>query len=135
MPALLNGERVELLVVFDQDHEDGYVAGARAVYDEDVVAKEMILSGAEQTAYEPDAEIMEVEDLAILKDGDVIQFLADLYDYDQNFDDSYAFGNPITVSGDLAVSNVYLPDASKCLVTYRITDIYNQAHWTPVIGK
>ena len=135
VPALLNGERVELLVVFDSAHEDGYVAGARAVYDEDVVAKEMIVSGAEQTAYDPDAEIMEVADLTILKDGDTIQFLADLYDYDQNFVDSYAFGNPVTVSGDVAVSNVYLPDASKCLVTYRITDIYNQAHWTPVIGK
>ena len=115
VPALLNGDRVELLLVFDQDHEDGYVAGARSVYGEEVeaIAKEM----------------------TELNPGDTIVLLADLYDYDQNFIDSYEFGNPIVVGDELVVSNVVLPDASKCLVTYRITDIYNQAYWTPVVGK
>ena len=35
----------------------------------------------------------------------------------------------------LTVSDVYLPDPSKALITYRFTDIYNQAYWTPVVGK
>ena len=115
VPALLDGYRVDLMIVFDNEHEDGYVAGARAAYTDETetVAKAMT----------------EIED------GDVIQPLADLYNYDQSFQDSYEFGNPITVQGDLQVSNVYLPDASKASVTYRFTDLYNQTYWTPVIGK
>ena len=107
---------MDLIIVFDQDHENGYVAGARAVYDEadvDAVAKSTV----------------EIEE------GTVITFLADLYDYEQNFIDSYTFGNPVTVQGELQVSNVYLPDPGRVLATYRITDIYNQAYWTPVIGR
>ena len=71
----------------------------------------------------------------MVQDGDTIEFLADLYDYQQNYTDSYHFGNPVKVSGALSVSDVVLPDKTKALATYRITDIYNQAYWTPVIGK
>ena len=114
-PALLNGQRVDLLIVFDSENENGYVAGARAVYggETDMVAK----------------AVTEIQD------GDTIQFLADLYDYQQNFTDSYRFGKPFTVSGAIQVSNVYLPDKTKALVTYRFTDIYNQTYWTPIVGK
>ena len=143
VPALLNGQRVELLVVFEEQGEalTAYVAGARPVYEEgvDAVAKEMIAQGAgaaDPLAADPDSDIMPVEDEWILKPGDVIQPLADLYDYDQNFIDSYAFGNPILVGEEpLLVSNVVLPDETKCLVTYRVTDIYNQAYWTPAVGR
>ena len=115
VPALLNGDRVDLLLVFDNENENGYVAGARAVYGDetDMVAKA----------------------ITELQDGDTIILLADRYDYQQNYEDSYHFGKPLTVSGDLQVSNVYLPDKTKALVTYRFTDIYNQNYWTPIIGK
>ncbi len=115
VPALVNDVRMDLLIVFDNEHEDGYVAGACAVYTDETetVAK---------AVYE-------------LEQGATIVFLADLYDYNQNYTASYAFGKSITVDGELKVSNVYLPDKSKALVTYRITDIYQQAYWTPVIGK
>jgi len=115
VPALLNDCRVDLLIVFDNAHEDGYVAGARNVYTDETetVAKAM----------------------TEIADGDKIVFLADLYDYDQNYTANYEFGNPITVNGELQVSNVYLPDRSKMTVTYRITDLYNQAYWTPAVGK
>ncbi len=115
VPALLNGQRVDLLIVFDNENENGYVAGARAVYGDetDMVAKAI-------------TEIV---------DGDTIEFLADLYDYQQNYTDSYRFGKPLTVSGAIQMSSVYLPDKTKALVTYRFTDIYNQTYWTPVIGK
>jgi len=116
VPALLNGDRADLLIVFDQDHETGFVAGARTVYTD---------SGIEAVP----------KNMTEIAPGDTITFLADLYDYDQNFTDSYAFGNKITVEGELTVSDVYLPDASKALATYRFTDIYNQAYWTPVIGR
>ena len=115
VPALLNENRVDLLVVFDSENEDGYVAGARTVY-----------SGETETVAKAMTEI---------QDGDTIILVADLYDYDQNYTASYRFGKPITVQGGLKVSNVYLPDKTKAMVTYRITDIYNQAYWTPVIGK
>ena len=116
VPVLLNGERAELLIVFDAEHQTGFVAGARSVYDADVT--ETIAKAIDE-----------------LTDGDTIVFLADLYDYDQNYIDSYEFGKTITVSGELTVGDVYLPDASKAMATYRITDIYNQAYWTPVIGQ
>ena len=115
VPALLNGERVDLLVMFDAEHEYGYISGARQVYDEKVTR-------------------VVAKSLLPLKDGDRISLLVDLYDYDQNYIDSYEFGEPITVNGDPVVSSVYLPDPARCMVTYRITDIYNQAYWTPVIG-
>ena len=115
VPALLNGQRVDLLIVFDNENENGYVAGARAVYDDEI---EAVAKAIDE-----------------IQDGDTIEILADLYDYQQNFNDSYRFGNPITVSGELQVSNVYLPDKNKALVTYRFTDIYNQTYWTPVVGR
>ena len=115
VPALLNGNRVDLLIVFDNQNENGYVAGARAVYGDetDMVAKA----------------------ITELQDGDSIIILADKYDYQQNYENSYHFGKPLTVSGEVQVSNVYLPDKTKALVTYRFTDIYNQNYWTPIIGK
>ena len=115
VPAQVNGVRMDLLIVFDNEHEDGYVAGARAVYTDETETVAKALDELEQ--------------------GAEIVFLADLYDYDQNYTASYAFGKAITVDGELKVSNVYLPDKSKALVTYRITDIYQQAYWTPVVGK
>ena len=116
VPALLNDQRVELIVVFDSANEGGYVAGARAVY---------VNGETETVAKAADAPA----------EGDVIVFLADLYDYDQNYIDSYQLGEPITLTGALTVSDVELPDASKAMITYRFTDIYNQTYWTPVIGK
>ena len=115
VPAMLNDQRVDLLIVFDNENENGYVAGARAVYGDetDMVAK----------------AITEIQN------GDIIQLLVDKYDYQQNYSDSYRFGNAITVSGAIQVSNVYLPDKTKALVTYRFTDIYDQTYWTPVIGR
>ena len=114
VPALLNGNRVDLLLVFDADHENGYVAGARSVYlngETDTVAKEM----------------------TEIQAGDTLVFLADLYDYSQQYQANYPLGNQVTVGkGGLTVSDVYLPDASKAVFTYRFTDLYQQPHWVPV---
>ena len=107
---------MELIVVFDSANEGGYVAGARAVY---------VNGETETVAKAADAPA----------EGDVITFLADLYDYNQNYIDSYKLGEPITLTGALTVSDVELPDASKAMITYRFTDIYNQTYWTPVVGK
>ena len=81
VPALLNGSRVDLLIVFDQEHEKGYVAGARSVY----------LNGETETVAKAIDEIA---------DGDTLVFLADLYDNDMNFRDSYQLGKAVTVKGE-----------------------------------
>ena len=117
--ASFTDQRVELIVysVLDSEaDEHNYVVGARPVYaggETDTVPKAM----------------------AELEDGDVIQPIADFYDYDQNFVDAYRLGNPVTVKGMVEVTNVELPDVTRANVTYRFTDVYGQDYWTDVIGK
>lgn len=111
IPVLLNGDRAELVVVFDSANPKGYVAGARYDY----------RNG------ETDAEAKLTE----LKDGDKIDFLCDYYAYDGTFRDSYKMGEQYTVNGTLKISDVYLPSDKKCSAVYRFTDIYGQHYWTP----
>ena len=113
VPALLNGERVNLILVFDNDHPNGYVAGATTDYvdgETDTVAKS----------------------LTELQNGDTLDFLCDYYSYDQEYLDSYMLGEQITVSGDLTISNTDVGDGAVRLM-YRFTDIYEQSYWTPAI--
>ena len=113
VPAFLNDQRVNLIIVFDNDHPTGYVAGAQTDYkdeDIDVVAK----------------------NLTEIEDGDTLDFICDFYSYDGAYQDSYRMQDPLTVDGDLTVSDVTLPEGSVRL-TYRLTDIYNQSYWTEAI--
>ena len=111
IPALLNGTRVNLMVVFDNEHEYGYIAGTQTDY----------ISGETEAQAKLDGT---------LKEGDVLQFVCDYYAYDGTYSDSYAFGNPVTVGRDVVVSDAYLPENLKLRVTYHITDLYNQAYWS-----
>lgn len=113
VPAFLNDQRVNLIIVFDNNTPTGYVAGASTDYDDeeiDVVAK----------------------NLTEIADGDVLEFICDFYNYDGEYQDSYRMIDPITVDGGLTVSDVTLPEG-KVRLTYRLTDIYNQAYWTEAI--
>ena len=110
VPALLNGQRVNLIIVFDTDNPAGYIAGASTEYIEgetETIAKNM----TELTA------------------GDTLDFLCDYYTYDGVYDDSYMMGDRMTVTDDMQISDVYLPEGTYRL-TYRLTDIYNRAYWT-----
>jgi hypothetical protein len=112
VPALLNDQLVDIIVMFTQDNPYGYVAGARINYGDttDTMAKGLI----------------EIES------GDVIDFLCDYYSYDENFDDSYYLGDRMIADSELTVS--YHPVGNnECMVTYRLTDIYNNTYWTPAI--
>jgi len=111
IPALLNGERVELLVAFEDG--EGRVTGARAVY----------------AGGETDTVAKSVTELA---DGDVIDFLCDYYRYDGSYENSYMLGDAVTVHGALTVSDVVIPSGSIS-VTYRFTDIYQQHHWSEAL--
>ena len=113
VPAMLNGDRVDLILVFDNEHPNGYLAGARYDYRD---------SGVEVIA----------KSLTELEAGDKLEFLCDYYGYDGTYLDSYYLGDPMTVTEDMVISNVYI-DASAASATYRLVDIYQQEYWTPVM--
>lgn len=111
VPAFLNGERVKLILVFDNDNPYGYIAGAESVYkngETDTVAKNLTEVGS----------------------GDEIQFICDHYTYDGEYEDSYLLGDKITLTDDTEIANVKI-DSGKASVMYRLTDIYQQNYWTP----
>ena len=110
VPALLNGEQVELVLVFDNDNPYGYVAGARTVYDE----------GETDT---------QAKGLIELEVGDTLDFICDYYGYDGSYQDSYFLGEQMTVTETMEISNVEIGKNAVC-ATYRFTDLYNQHYWT-----
>ncbi len=115
VPAMRNGERVNLIIVFDQDNPNGYIAGATTDYvdgETDTVAKS----------------------LTELNVGDELDFICDYYAYDQTYQDSYFLGNTLTVTDNMEISNTNVGDGAVKLM-YRFTDIYNEAYWTPAIDN
>ncbi|NLO37029.1 MAG: peptidase C11, partial [Clostridiaceae bacterium] len=112
IPALLNGQRVDIVVKFDNDYPYGTVSGARLLYDDNLVMPRGLLP---------------------IRSGDTIDFLCDFYSYAEEFQDSYYLGEQMIADGDLSVSNVQIGD-SRCLVTYKLTDIYNNTYWTPAVA-
>ena len=113
VPCLVNGTRAELLLAFDTETPYGYIAGYRAVYDEETT--ETVAKSAGE-----------------LEDGDVIDFVCDYYSYEGDYEDSYLFGEQWTYHADAEISDVYI-HADRANATYRFTDIYGQNYWTPVI--
>ena len=113
VPCILNGETVNLMIVFDDEHPYGFIAGARADYREgetDTLAKAM--TG--------------------VKDGDEIRFLCDYYSYDETFLDRYQLGDAMIVQGEPQISNTDIGEG-RAVVTYCFTDLYGQEYWTPAI--
>ena len=114
IPALLNGERVKLEVVFD-DTGVGNVMGAVAWYKDgetDTVAK----------------------DVTEIVNGDTIDFLCDYYTYDGAYQDTYKLGEQITVNGALKVTDLLIT-GQQATITYRFTDMYNKEYWTDPVVK
>lgn len=114
VPALLNGERVNLMLQFTDEITNGVVTGAAICYDQET-----------QTQTQAKGEIA-------VKDGDVLQFVCNYYDYDRNFIDSFMLGDSITVNGELSISNMIM-DNENYIAAYRLTDIYHNYFWTPSI--
>jgi len=114
VPVLLNGDRAELIIVFDSANPYGYIAGARSDYRD----------GETETIAKGMTEI---------NVGDVIDFVADYYTYEGDYEDSYMIGEQLIVDGELTVSNVYLKEDDAVCATYLFTDIYCQTYWTPAI--
>ncbi|MBQ7680101.1 MAG: peptidase C11 [Butyrivibrio sp.] len=118
VPAYLNNERVNLILIFDSAHEDGYVAGAS--YDYENLETETV-----------------AKNLTELSAGDTLEFICDYYTYDGEFEDNYYLGFPMTLTGGmetLSIANTTIGEG-QALVSYCFTDIYGQKHWTPTITR
>ncbi|KIR01280.1 peptidase C11, clostripain [Lachnospiraceae bacterium TWA4] len=114
VPAYLNGERVNLMLVFDNEHPHGIIVGAEAVYKD----------GQTNTVAKSTTQLQE---------GDKLDFICDYYSYDGTYQDSYYLGEQLTVTNDMEISNVNVGE--KTSAVYRLTDIYGQNYWTEVIPK
>ncbi len=115
VPAFLNGERVNLLLVFDSETPQGYIAGAIYDYKED---------GIETVA----------KSMTELEVGDTLEFLCDHYTYDGAYEDSYYLGDPMKVTDQMVISNVDVGDGAVKIL-YKLTDIYNQSYWTQALTR
>ena len=115
VPAILNEEdRIDLILVFDNDNPKGYIAGAYYVYDSE--------------------EPIVPKNLTELNIGDTLDFICDYYDYNGNYIESYYIGNQLTVSENMEISDTYL-EAENVLITYKLTDIFNQSYWTEPLKR
>ena len=114
IPAYLNGERVKLIVVFDEASPEGYIAGAEPEYGEDVT----------QTAAKGSIE---------LADGDELDFICDYYSYDGEYQNTYYLGDPLTISAASGITLGNMDIGKDTRAVYRITDIYDNKYWTQVI--
>ncbi|MBP3199073.1 MAG: peptidase C11 [Butyrivibrio sp.] len=116
VPCEINGNRANLILVFDSENEDGYVAGVSYDY----------VEGETETV---------AKNLTEIQEGDTLDFICDYYGYDKSYQDSYYLGNQVTVSGDMSdmvIENLPVGDGTA-LVTYCFTDIYGQKYWTPTL--
>ena len=114
VPALLNDQLVDIIIVFDNENPYGMVVGAQIKYDTtqqtETVAKGLI-------------EIVA---------GDKIDFLCDYYTYDGQYSDTYYLGEQYIASGEWTIENLSVKNSSYRM-TYRLTDIYGNRYWTPAI--
>ena len=116
IPAMLNGDRVNLWLVFDNEHPYGYIVGAQ--YDYKNLASDTTPAAIAKSMTE-------------LKKGDKLDFICDYYSYDGDYQDSYYLGEQMTVSDKMEISNVDV--GGKVVITYRFTDFYNQEYWSESI--
>lgn len=113
VPAMLNGSRVNLILVFEG--KNAYIAGADANY----------ANGETDTA---------AKSLTELQQGDKLDFICDFYTYDMQYKDSYYLGEQMTVGDDMRITNADV-GSGRVRIAYRFTDMYNQEYWTPAIEQ
>ncbi len=115
IPALVNGERMKLIVVFNDAQPYGYIAGASEDYRD---------GQTETTA----------KNVTELNAGDEIRFICDFYGQDGGFSDIDYIGAPHIYDGNEVLSNTEI-DSGKMVISYRFTDIYNNEYWTPTVKR
>ena len=123
VPAYVDDVRCNLIIIFDNEHPDGYIAGARYDYTDDLG----------QSGTEDISEIAVAKGVTEIESGASIDFICDFYDYEGNYQDSYYLGDEIKYSDDLKLSYEDVGAGSK--ISYMLTDIYNSEYWTPSIDQ
>ena len=106
IPVLLNSEYADLIVIFDSENPDGYIAGASYDYrdgETDTLPKSLVP----------------------LSDGDTIDFIA------IGDETTVRTGSDGTLR-NLSISDVIVPE--KLSVSYRFTDTYGATYWTEAIA-
>jgi len=114
IPAFLNDQLVDIIVVFDDQTPYGVVLGAQIKYDEEAET-ETVAKG-----------------LLDIVAGDKIDFLCDYYTYEGEYNDTYFLGEQYTATGEWEIENLSIGN-NNYQMTYRITDLYNNQYWTPSI--
>jgi hypothetical protein len=116
IPALLNNQLVDIIIVFDNENPYGKVIGA-------------------QKKYESDRETQTVaKGLIDIKAGDKIDYLCDYYTYDGKYTDTFYLGKQYTATGDWNIENISIGNRDY-LMTYRITDMFDNHYWTPSVSN
>ena len=115
VPAMLNDQRVDIILVFDNENPLGVVLGAQVIYD---------------AATETETVTKGLQTIVV---GDKIDYLCDYYTYDGQYSDTYFLGEPYTATGAWEIENLPI-GADSYQMTYRITDIYNNQYWTASIS-
>ena len=110
-PVLLNGERVNLILEFNEETGIDSVLGVQDV----------LPTGVQAKGYRS------------LEPGDVIQPVCDYFTYDGTFAAQYTLGDPFIVPDDavLPVVNKTIT-GGRMLYTARLTDIYQANYWLPM---
>lgn len=109
VPAYVNGQEVDIILVWDNEYPKGMVAGYRYGYEDSSI----LLRG-----------------LVPFKAGDVLEFTVDYYSYDGIYEGVYWLGDALIVDeAGLSVSYEDVGDGN-CLVYYRITDLYQNSYVT-----
>ena len=135
VPALLNGERVNIMISFDPEHPYGTITGLQKVYEENVT--ETVAKGIPALTdpiVNEEADWAAESETVFWKPGDTLDFICDYYSYTGVYEDSYLLGNPMTVEEDMTVSYVHLGDGNL-RQSYRFTDLYQQHYWTPALER
>lgn len=113
VPALLNGERVNLILEFSDENPKGSIVGA-------------------STDYHNGETELQAKNLGKLSIGDTLEFICDYYSYNGEYQDSYLLGEPMKVTENMEISNVSVGD-NNVRITYRFTDIYNNKYWSKTL--
>ena len=137
VPAFVDGVRCNLIIIFDKEHPDGYIAGARYDYKDDIseFGTDYIddESGVSGEGAKDESDMPVAKAVTEIADGTKIDFICDFYDRDGNYQDRYMVGEQWTYSKDAVLS--YEDVGAKSKITYLLTDIYYSEYWTPTIEQ
>ena len=115
VPCIYNDKESEIIIAWDSENPDGYVAGVRPVYSNKLIS---------------------TKGLNQIQKGDVISPQYDIYDKDMNFVKTITRDDvKITVGDKLDVSYEDVSEQiGNTYIYYRINDIFNTSYYTESVS-